>query len=379
MEPATFFEGFRCLDCGREAAFGTAVCPDCAGALESVYDDRALDHQGTEPEPPTILPPARRLDIGAAGTPTLRLPGLTDETAAGTVLLKLEGQTGTGSIVDRGMGTAVAVAAARGIDRLTLPSTGAGARSAAAYAARADADIDLEAIVPSRTAFANKAMSNAYGADLTVVGGRYTDARTAFEDRTADRGQTTWRSLAPFETPYRRDGLRAIAYELVGALGAAPDAVVVPTGHGTAVVGIDRGFRELLAAGLIAASPRLYATQAAGCAPLAAATGGVPATVEQPDTVHGPVEVPNPAGGSYALRVLERTRGAAVAVTDEESLAAATSLTARGVPVSATGGVGVAAVEEIAVAPDETAVVIDPVGPDREADLLRSYLTGAGR
>ena len=192
MEPATFFEGFRCLDCGREAVFGTAVCPDCAGALESVYDDRVLDHQGTEPEPPTVLPPARRLDIGAAGTPMLRLPGpgpgLTDETAARTVLLKLEGQTGTGSIVDRGMGTAVAVAAARGIDRLTLPSTGAGARSAAAYAARADADIDLEAIVPSRTAFANKAMSNAYGADLTVVVGRYTDARTAFEHRTADRG-----------------------------------------------------------------------------------------------------------------------------------------------------------------------------------------------
>lgn len=191
-------------------------------------------------------------------------------------------------------------------------------------------------------------------------------------------GQTTWRSLAPFETPYRRDGLRAIAYELVGALGAAPDAVVVPTGHGTAVVGIDRGFRELLAAGLIAASPRLYAAQAAGCAPLAAATAGVPATVEQPDTVYGPVELPNPAGGSYALRVLERTRGAAVAVTDKESPAAATSLTARGVPVSATGGVGVAAVGEIAVAPGETAVVIDPVGPDREADLLRSYLTGTG-
>ncbi len=141
------------------------------------------------------------------------------------------------------------------------------------------------------------------------------------------------------------------------------------------VVGLDRGFRELAAAGVIERVPRLYAAQTAGCAPLPS-----DAPVEHPDTVCGPLEVPDPAGRRYALAATEETDGGAVAVSDERLLAAATGLTERGVPVSATGGAAPAALEELelSIGPDETVVVIDPASVDREADLLRSYLMSKG-
>ena len=147
---------------------------------------------------------------------------------------------------------------------------------------------------------------------------------------------------------------------------------MVPTGHGTILVGLHRGFRELVTAGATERVPRLYAAQAAGCAPL------VDAPVEHPDTVCGPLEVPDPAGGRYALAATNETDGGAVAVSDERLLAAATELTERGVPVSATGGAALAALEELSIAPEETVVVIDPVSVDREADLLRSHLMSKG-
>ncbi len=148
---------------------------------------------------------------------------------------------------------------------------------------------------------------------------------------------------------------------------------MAPTGHGTTLVGLHRGFRELVVAGATERVPRLYAAQAAGCAPLVD-----DAPIEHPDTVCGPLEVPDPAGGRYALAATEETDGGAVAVSDERLLAAATGLTERGVPVSATGGAALAALEELSIAPAETVVVIDPVSVDREADLLRSHLMSKG-
>ena len=390
METTAAFDGLRCLACGRTHDHTVSICPVCTGSLVSVYDATALSEYSPGRSPPTPIPEPELPTLGAGGTPLIELPGEFGDGAS--VLLKTEGQTGTGSVRDREMRLAVGLARALGSQTSALPSTGNGAQSAAAYAARAG--LDLEAFVPSRTMFTNKAMINAHGAELTVVGGRYPDAYEAFTeaaDTHSGSGETAreeqsaapdesagWYSLAPFETPYRHDGARAIAYELYAELGEVPDRVLVPTGHGTTLVGLHRGFRELAAAGAAATVPRLYAAQAAGCAPLAEATDE-PASVEHPDTICDPLEVPDPRGGRHVLAAVEATDGRVLAIADEQLLATATGLTDRGVPISATGGAALAGLGELAVESDETVVVIDPVSVDREADLLRSHLMSKGR
>lgn len=393
METTVAFEGLRCLACGRTHDHTVSVCPVCTGSLVSVYDATALSEYSSGRSPPTPIPEPELPSLGAGETPLIELPGEFGDGAS--VLLKAEGQTGTGSVRDREMRLGVGLAGALGRQTCALPSTGNGAQSAAAYAARAG--LDLEAFVPSRTTFTNKAMINAHGAELTVVGGRYPDAYEAFteaadthsgsgeppreveqeEESAATDESAGWYSLAPFETPYRHDGARAIAYELYAELGAVPDRVLVPTGHGTTLAGLHRGFRELVAAGAAATVPRLYAAQAAGCAPLPGADQSAP--VEHPDTICDPLEVPDPRGGRHVLAAVEATDGRVLAIADEQLLAAATGLTERGVPISATGGAALAGLGELAVEPDETVVVIDPVSVDREADLLRSHLMSKGR
>jgi len=394
METTEHFAGLRCLAC--EGLFdpetATHGCPDCGGALEPTYEDLASAHEetfgGSEPgsigigrfAPVVPVAEERLVTAGEGGTPLIDCPDLADDLGVGAVLLKDEGRNGTGGIADRGMALAVAAARERGATDVALPTTGNGGQSAAAYAGRAG--LASHSFVPSRTTFANKAMINVHGGDMNVVGGRYPDARSAFED--AIEGED-WHSLAPFAEPYRHEGIKTLPYELVATLGGAPDAVVVPTGHGLSLVGIDRGFRELARTGWIDERPRLYAAQADGCAPIATAwDGGQDAVdpVEYPDAICGPLEIPAPAGGDYVLDALEETGGGAVATPDEEILDGAVGLASDGVPTSATGGAAVSGARTLAESDafddDETVVLVDPATANREADILRSHLMKQG-
>lgn len=155
--------------------------------------------------------------------------------------------------------------------------------------------------------------------------------------------------------------------------------------HGLALVGIDRGFRELAATGWIDERPGLYAAQAAGCAPVVTAWEDGADAVEptdHPDTICGSLEVDDPAGGRYVLDALAATGGGAVAVPDEEILEGAVRLADDGVPVSATGGAAVAGAwtlaEDGAFDDDATVVLVDPATANREADILRSRLMKQG-
>ncbi len=169
METTAAFEGLRCLDCAREHGPAARACSDCGGPLEPAYDETVLDGE----RPPTPIPPARLPDLGARETPLVAL-----EEYDASVVLKSEGQTGTGSVADREMRVAVGLARALEAETVALPSTGNGAQSAAAYASRAG--LGARAFVPSRSTFTNKAMVNAHGGEMSVVGGRYPDAYQAF-------------------------------------------------------------------------------------------------------------------------------------------------------------------------------------------------------
>jgi threonine synthase len=150
-------------------------------------------------------------------------------------------------------------------------------------------------------------------------------------------------------------------------------------------MGLYKGFRELATADVIESVPRLYAAQAAGCDPVAAAWERGDRThqpVEHPDTICGPLEIPDPAGGSHVLTALETTGGAAVSVDDEALLQAAVAQAGAGIPTSATAGVAVAGARRLAqqdaFEPDDTVVLVDPATANREADILRSHLMKQG-
>ncbi|MEF8812346.1 MAG: pyridoxal-phosphate dependent enzyme [Halovenus sp.] len=392
METTAAFAGFRCMDCGASVdPDTTGSCPDCTGPLEPTYDADALADAiptaldaardpGLAGYAPVLPFPADSLvTAGEGATPVLACPSLGAQLGVDRVLVKDEGRNGTGGVADRAMALAVAGARAHGADDVALPTTGNGGQAAAAYASRAG--LDSHSFAPSRMPFANKAMINVHGGDMQIVGGRYADAAGAF----ADAIEEDWYSLAPFDTPYRHEGLKTLAYELVADCGGAPDAVVYPTAHGIGPVGLHRGFRELAAAGQIDSVPRLYAAQARGCAPVANAWANGGAThdpVEHPDTICGALEVPDPDGGPFVLDALAATGGGAVATDDEALLEAAVDLSGTGVATSATGGAAVsgatALADDGAFADDETVVLVNTATANREADILRSHLMSKG-
>lgn len=397
METTEGFTGVRCLNC--EQVFEpdtTGRCPDCGGILDPTYDEETLQgfHEqlldGDSGNGPTDRGLARfatalpftgdqLVTLAEGTTPLVECPTLADEWNVDRVLVKDEGRNGTGGLVDREMALAVTAAREHGASDVALPSTGNGGQAAAAYAARAG--LDSHSFVPSRTTFDNKAMINVHGGDMNVVGGRYPDACEVFESELAEG----WHSLAPFETPYRHEGCKTLAYELVASLGAVPDAVVHPTSHGTGLVGIASGFRELAQTGAVATKPALYAAQAAGCAPLAEAWNTDehdPDPVEHPDAICGPLEIPDPAGGPLVLDALEETGGGAIATSDDEMLDGAVTLAQAGVPTSATGGAAVSGGQALAdrdtFDADDTVVLVNPTTANRESDLLRSHLMKQG-
>jgi threonine synthase len=396
MHTTPAFRGLTCMDCGGafDAAETTHRCPDCGGVLDPDYDRDAVTASPDELVDQGVDGLARYADLlpfprehlvtmDEGTTPLVDCPTLADELGVDRVRPKDEGANPTGSVTDREQALAVTAAVEHGASDVALHSTGNAAQAAAAYAARAG--LDSHAFVPSRTNFDTKAMINVHGGDMSVVGGRLDDAVEAFEDAMADHDD--WYSLAPFETPYRHEGAKTIAYELAEALvWLAPDHVVCPTGHGTTLVGVHQGATRLERLGVVDDTPALYAAQAEGCAPIVEAydDGRDDHDVwDQPDTICGGVEIPDPAGGHLVLEAIRDSDGGAVATSDADILQSAVDVAQQeGLEVGATPGVAVSGARKLAengaFDADDTVVLVNTVAGSREADVLRSHLLSQG-
>ncbi|MBX0302861.1 threonine synthase [Haloarcula salinisoli] len=373
MQTTAAVRGLSCTACGESAELSAHRCPDCGGVLVVDFDADRVD-SAADAHP---FPPGATVSIDEGATPLVAVSELADELGVESIAIKDEGRNPTGSLADRKFALAVAAAVQGGADRVGTPSTGNGAQSAAAYAARAG--IDSKGVVPTRCPFLNKAMVNVHGGDMYVVEGRYEDAVDAFGE-----GDEPLTPVAPGH-PFRIAGGTALALELLADREGAPDAVVHPTGHGETAVGLQRGFALAVDAGLTDAVPRIYAAQPDACAPIAAAvTDGAaePVPVEHPDTIVGPLEVPDPVTGAAAIDAIDASGGDGVAVEDKSILQAAVDGCEMGPEIGATGGTAVAGARALADrgafdAADEV-VLVNPVAGSKEADLLRSHLMSQG-
>ena len=391
METSDAVVGLVCGECGATHPVETVGhCPDCEGPLAVSIepgDITRTDLDGRERRGLArfsgLLPfPADRLDpLEAGDTPLLGVEELCHELGVGSLAVKDEARNPTGALADRAATLSVTAAREVGATAVAVPSPGNGAQAVAASAARAG--LDSHAFVPSRTPFVNKAMINVHGGEMTVVPGRFADALAAYEDAMAE---ADWFPAAGFATAYPLEGVKTVAFELLTQRDwTVPDAVVLPVGHGTGLVGVEKGFRELVAADLIDEEPRLFAVQPAGCAPIASSwtgAGEAVTPVEGPDTVCGELEIPDPRRGRGALEALSRTDGGAVAVPDEAILEAATSLAAAGLTVSVSGGAALAGASALAegsaLGADSDVVLVNPLSGNKEADILRSHLMSKG-
>jgi threonine synthase len=243
-------------------------------------------------------------------TPLIPASRLAEQMGGGfELLVKFEGLNPTGSFKDRGMTAAVSEAAGRETRAVICASTGNTAASAAAYAARAG--MRAVVLIPQGHVAAGKlAGALAYGAQVIQVEGSFDDALSLVVQITRKQPICLVNSL----NPYRIEGQKSAAFEIIDVLGAAPDWLCLPVGNAGNITAYWAGFKQyhlLKSSGL----PQVLGVQAAGSAPLVL---GHP--VDSPETVATAIRIGRPARGEQALQAAEESRGRIIAVSDDEIL-----------------------------------------------------------
>ncbi|MCU1222295.1 MAG: Threonine synthase, partial [Edaphobacter sp.] len=271
----------------------------------------------------SVLPDVTPVTLGEGWTPMLRskrYPGL---------YIKEEGANPTGTFKARGLALAVTMAKHYGLQHLAVPSAGNAAGALAAYAAAAD--IKAHIFMPQDVPFANYLEGIVYGADVTMVDGLISDcARMVGENIKAQKDANTpteqvWFDISTLKEPFRVEGKKTMGYELVEQLGwTYPDAVFYPTGGGVGLIGMWKAFEEMEQLGWVTGKrPKMYALQAAGCAPVAKAYDeGKEASefFQNAATFAAGLRVPKPYGDAIILDIVRSSGGKAIASSEEQIL-----------------------------------------------------------
>jgi len=228
------------------------------------------------------------------------------------VWLKVEGANPTGSFKDRGMTVAISKAAEEGAKAVVCGSTGNTSASAAAYAARAG--LACAVLIPDGyIALGKLAQALIHGAKVVQVRGNF-DRALALVRELADQEPVT---IVNSINPYRIEGQKTGAFEVVDALGGAPHVHCMPVGNAGNITAYWKGYREYQDAGRVKTLPKLFGFQAAGAAPIVL---GHP--VPKPETIATAIRIGNPASWYGASAAAAESGGLIDAVTDEEILEA---------------------------------------------------------
>lgn len=303
-----------------------------------------------------ITPDDRIITLGEGGTPAIEAPALAALVGAEAAWLKFEGMNPTGSFKDRGMTMAVSKAVSHGAKAVIAASTGNTSASAAAYAAAAG--IQSVVLVPKgKISFGKLSQAVAHKAQILQVKGNFDDClRIA---RELSEGYPV--HLVNSVNPDRIEGQKTAAFEIVDALGFAPDLHVLPVGNAGNYSAYFKGYQEDLEAGRITKLPAMWGYQAAGSAPF---VQGSPVT--KPNTIATAIRIGNPASWDLAQRAREASNGRFGAVTDREILWMHRFLSNEvGVfvePSSATGAAGLYQASKLGEVPAGSKIVVTVTG-----------------
>lgn len=382
MRTGSLLERLECRSCCSQvdATRVVGTCPTCGQALFAVYDTASLDGRkwwsSLSTRAPTLwryrelLPVQESENISTLGegfTPILDLgevasaPGL-------RVTAKDDGTMPTGSFKARGMTVGVSRARELGLRDLYVPSAGNAGTALAAYSARAG--LTARVYLPERTPLPMKRAVRSYGAEVVEVPGTIREAGEHARSREKSRGSF---DMSTLREPYRVEGKKTMGFEIVEQAGPEelPDAIVYPTGGGTGLVGMAKAFRELRSLGLLDRTPRLYAVQPEGCAPVVRALSeGAPEVTPwpAPATIAPGLLVPAPFSSERILEAVRETRGGGATVGDREILTAMRDLaTQYGISASPEAAATFAALPKL-----------EKSGALRSGDRVLLYVTGTG-
>ncbi len=319
----------RCRSCGVErAAAPIAVCDQCLGPLDPVYDPaRSLPDAATiAARPPSLwryrewLPfegePIHSLDSGF--TPLVAAPALARRLGVARAWVKNDTVCHPSlSFKDRVVAVAINAAAAFDLDTIGCASTGNLANAVAAHAARAG--LVAWVFIPEELEAGKVLGTSIYGPKLVRVRGTYDDVNRLCA-QVADR--FGWGIVNVNLRGYYGEGSKTVAYEIAEQLGwRLPTAVVAPMAGGSLLSKLRKGFGEFLDARLVRGdSPRLYGAQAEGCAPIVRLVerGGTQVEPVIPRTIARSLAIGNPADGPFAARAIVESGGWAAAVSDAD-------------------------------------------------------------
>lgn len=339
---------YRCPRCDNAYPISEPrwVC-DCGSPLElespALFEKDALQgEEFTLWRYAAVLPIARREDIVSLGEGWTPLVPLGSQPPG--IYMKMEFTNPTGSFKDRGASVLVSKLKELGVKEVVEDSSGNAGAALAAYCARVG--IDCHIYVPVHTSPGKLRQIAAYGADLVLIEGSRKDTAQAV----LTAASKTYYASHVYN-PLYLEGMKTVAYELWEQLGwRGPRVVITPVGHGGMLLGIYKGFLELLQAGYVDSLPRLVGVQAQACAPLAEAFQrgtSEPVPVEEGVTVAEGVRIAEPVRGIQILAAIRQTEGACLAVSEEEIEEAWSRIGRRGFYIEPTSATALAGFERL--------------------------------
>jgi len=310
-----------CRECGKPLL----VRYDLERAKESLTKESLSGRRADMWRYREVMPVERDdniVSLSEGWTPLLAARRLAEKTGISEVYIKDESLNPTQSFKARGMSAAVSMAKELGAKKLAVPSAGNAAGALSAYAARAGLECFI--FMPRDTPRANVVECEQTGASVTLMDGLITDCGAEVGRRKEAEG---WFDVSTLKEPYRVEGKKTLGYELAEQLNwELPDLIIYPTGGGTGLIGMWKAFDEMEAMGWIdSRRPRMVTVQAAGCAPIVRAfEEGKRFADEFPNaaTTASGLRVPKAIGDFLILDAIRQSGGTAIAVTDEELIAA---------------------------------------------------------
>lgn len=250
------------------------------------------------------------VSLNEGNTPLILAEALSKELGLKNVRIyyKFEGLNPTGSFKDRGMTMAISKAVEAGSKAVMCASTGNTSASAAAYATRCG--LKCFVLIPEgKIAKGKLVQAFRYGAKTIMIKGNFDQALELVKEITNDGKITLVNSL----NPYRIEGQKTAAFEIVDDLGDAPTYHAIPVGNAGNITAYWKGYQEYKKAGKSGTLPKMLGFQAAGSAPIVL---GHP--VKNPETIATAIRIGNPASWKTAVAARDESGGLIDAVTDEE-------------------------------------------------------------
>ncbi|MBO55896.1 MAG: threonine synthase [Dehalococcoidia bacterium] len=387
----SYIDHLECTQCGKTYPHDelSKISPCCSKVLFARYNldqlkaDKTREDWTDRPsnmwrfaELMPVVNPENILTLGEGGTPLLEAKQLGSKLGMSKLLIKEEGLNPTGTFKARGISAAVSKAYELGVTGFTMPSAGNAAGAAAAYGARAG--LPVKVFMPQDAPSANKKESFMSGSELNLVDGLISDAgRIAV---TVAEEQNLF-DLSTLKEPYRAEGKKTMGLEIAMQLGwKMPDTIIYPTGGGTGIIGMYKGFQELLELGWVSGTPpKFIAVQASGCQPIVKAFNEGKDNAEpwpNATTIADGLRVPGPFADYLILKAIRETGGTALAVEDSDMINAMYELaTEEGIIACPEGAATLVGLKELLesgfISRDETVVLLNTGSGYKYLDLIK--------